>query len=89
MKTDTHPKYFPKAQVQCVCGNTFTVGSTKEHINVELCYNCHPFYTGKEKLIDTAGKVEKFRARKKVAEATPIKKAKTRVKKPSSKKKVK
>ena len=87
MKTEIHPTYYPKAKVHCVCGNSFTVGSTKEEINVELCYNCHPFYTGKEKLIDTAGKVEKFRARRKKAEEAPKKKPKkTRAKKPVSSK---
>lgn len=69
MKTDTHPKYFPQAKVTCACGNTFTVGSTTEKIGVEICSNCHPFYTGNDKLMDTAGRVEKFKARR--AAATP------------------
>lgn len=64
MKKDIHPKYFPEAKVKCACGNTFTVGATAPEIKVEICSACHPFYTGKEKLIDTAGRVEKFRARK-------------------------
>ncbi len=81
MKPDIHPKYFPEAKAKCVCGNHFTVGSTKPEINVEICYQCHPFYTGKEKLIDTAGKVEKFRARKEKAAATPKRAPKVRVKK--------
>ena len=63
MKKDIHPKYYPKAQVRCACGNTFTVGSTKEFIEVEICSRCHPFYSGKEKLLDTMGRVEKFRKR--------------------------
>ncbi len=63
MKVDIHPKYFPKARVKCACGNIFTVGSTKEKMEVEICFRCHPFYTGKEKLIDTAGRVEKYKAR--------------------------
>ncbi len=63
MKKDIHPKYYPKAKVKCGCGNEFAVGSTKEKIDVEICSACHPFFTGKEKLIDTAGRVEKFRAR--------------------------
>ncbi len=63
MKQDVHPPYFPKARVECACGNSFAVGSTKEYIETEICSNCHPFYTGKEKLIDTAGRVEKFRTR--------------------------
>ena len=60
MKKDIHPTYFPKAKVTCACGNVFTVGSTVESLSVEICSNCHPFYTGKDKLIDTAGRVEKF-----------------------------
>jgi len=63
MKKDIHPKYFPRAKVKCACGNTFEVGSTKEEIQVEICSACHPFYTGKEKIIDTAGRVERFKRR--------------------------
>ncbi len=84
MKQDIHPQYFPDAKVKCVCGNSFTVGSTKPEIEVEICYNCHPFYTGKENLIDTAGKVERFRARR--AKAAEAPKA---VKKPRAKKQAK
>lgn len=61
MKKDIHPKYFPATKATCACGNTFTTGSTKEELNVEICSACHPFYTGKEKLIDTAGRVDRFR----------------------------
>lgn len=63
MKTDIHPKYFPKATVKCACGNTFTVGSTKEFIETEICSQCHPFYTKKEKVLDTLGRVQKFKER--------------------------
>jgi len=63
MKKDIHPKYHSNTQVRCACGNTFTVGSAKEYIEVEICSGCHPFYTGKEKMIDTMGRVEKFRKR--------------------------
>ena len=63
VKKEIHPKYYPNAQVKCACGNTFTVGSTKEFIEIEICSKCHPFYTGKEKLIDTMGRVEKFKRR--------------------------
>lgn len=63
MKPDIHPKYYPKAAVRCACGNKFEVGATQEFIEVEICSACHPFYTGKEKLLDTAGRVEKFRKR--------------------------
>lgn len=72
MKSDIHPQYFPKAKVSCACGNKFTVGSTKPEIQIEICYACHPFYTGKEKLIDTAGRVEKFKARREKASKTPL-----------------
>jgi len=63
MKKDIHPKYFDQAQVICACGNKFTVGSTKEKIDVEICSACHPFFTGQEKVMDTAGRVEKFKTR--------------------------
>ena len=67
MKSDIHPTYHHKAKVKCACGNEFTVGSTREEINVEICSACHPFYTGKEKVIDIAGRVERFKARQKAA----------------------
>lgn len=60
MKKDIHPKYYKNTKVTCACGNEFVVGSTLEKINVELCHLCHPFYTGKQKLVDTARRVEKF-----------------------------
>lgn len=63
MKEDIHPKYYPKARVQCSCGKSFVVGSTKEFMEIEICSNCHPFYTGKEKIVDTMGRVEKFKKR--------------------------
>ena len=62
-KKDIHPKYYKNARVICACGNTFTVGSTKELIEVEICSKCHPFYTGKEKIVDVMGRVEKFKKR--------------------------
>lgn len=72
MKTDIHPTYYPEAKVVCACGHTAKLGSTLEEIHVELCSNCHPFYTGKQKLVDTARRVEKFqeRAAKKAASGT-------------------
>jgi large subunit ribosomal protein L31 len=70
MKKEIHPKYFPKAEVVCGCGNKFTVGSTVEHIRVEICNKCHPYYTGKQSLIDTAGRVERFKARRTKASGT-------------------
>jgi len=72
MRKDIHPTYFPKAQVRCNCGNVFTAGSTKESIEVEVCSQCHPFYTGKEKVVDAMGRVEKFR--KRLAKKTDTKK---------------
>ena len=80
MKTEIHPKYFPAAKVICACGNAFTVGATREEIRVEICGKCHPFYTGEEKLIDTAGRVEKFKTRRSKAAAIP-KRKKVRTKK--------
>jgi len=71
MKTDIHPKYYEKTKVKCACGATFVVGSTKPELHVDICSNCHPFYTGKEKLIDTAGKVERFKARREKAASAP------------------
>ncbi|OGF28568.1 50S ribosomal protein L31 [Candidatus Falkowbacteria bacterium RIFOXYB2_FULL_34_18] len=63
MKKDIHPKYYKNAKVSCACGNTFETGSTIEHIKTELCFVCHPFYTGKQKLVDSARRVEKFEAK--------------------------
>jgi large subunit ribosomal protein L31 len=71
MKTDTHPKY-TEIQVTCSCGNTFTTRSTiNKALHVEVCSACHPFYTGKQKIVDTAGRVEKFRQRYGSKTATP------------------
>jgi large subunit ribosomal protein L31 len=63
MKDKIHPTFYEDAQVICSCGNTFTTGSTKKVLKVELCSKCHPFYTGEQKIVDTAGRVEKFRRR--------------------------
>lgn len=60
MKEKIHPKYFTDAKVVCSCGNTFTTGSTRQSLRVELCNKCHPFFTGEQKIIDTAGRVERF-----------------------------
>lgn len=87
MKKDTHPTYYPDAKVECACGNTFTVGSTVKEISVELCSNCHPFYTGKQKLVDTARRVEKYKERAgKKADGTTGKKAKLAKRKAKAKK---
>ena len=69
MKTDIHPKYFENAIITCACGASYTAGSTKEKLHVEVCRACHPFYTGAEKIIDTAGRVERFKARSAAAKA--------------------
>jgi len=60
MKKGIHPKYYPDAKVTCSCGNAFTVGSTKETIRTDICSACHPFFTGEQRLVDTAGQVERF-----------------------------
>jgi large subunit ribosomal protein L31 len=62
MKQGIHPDYVT-ATVHCSCGNTFTTRSTKAELRVEICSNCHPFYTGKQKLVDTGGRVERFQRR--------------------------
>jgi len=69
MKAKIHPKYHV-AKVTCACGNTWFVGSTKEKVNVEICSACHPFFTGKQKLMDTAGRVEKFKRKYGITEST-------------------
>ncbi|MDD2913597.1 MAG: 50S ribosomal protein L31 [Candidatus Pacebacteria bacterium] len=86
MKKTIHPKYFDKAKVHCVCGNNFTVGSTKEFLEVEVCSACHPFFTGKEKIMDTMGRVEKFRKRLEKKEEPKKKKEPKQKKEKQSKK---
>ncbi len=78
MKSEIHPKYHQNAKVTCACGATFDVGSTQPTIDVETCSRCHPFYTGKSQLMDVAGRVEKFKARRTKAEVAPQKKAKAK-----------
>lgn len=77
MKTSVHPTYYANAQVICACGNVMTVGSTQQTIHVELCSNCHPFYTGSQKFVDSANRIDKFHKRQDVAskyKATVVKK---------------
>lgn len=62
MKDGIHPEY-KKCVVKCACGNTFETGSCKDEIKVEICSACHPFYTGKQKLVDTGGRIDKFKKR--------------------------
>ena len=78
MKKEIHPEYFKNAKITCACGTVYEVGSTKENIQVELCAACHPFYTGKQKIMDTARRVEKFteRAAQKAEKVTTGKKVK-------------
>lgn len=63
MKEGIHPTYYPEATVVCSCGNTWTTGSTQEHIRTDVCSNCHPFYTGEQRIVDTAGQVDRFMKR--------------------------
>jgi len=77
MKKDVHPNFYEKAKISCACGAIYEVGSTVEAIDVELCAKCHPFYTGEQKILDTARRVEKFQTRMtKKATATTGKKTK-------------
>jgi large subunit ribosomal protein L31 len=66
MKNKIHPKYYENAKVTCLCGNTFTTGSTKPEIRVEICSKCHPFYTGEQRIVDSLGRVERFKKRYKM-----------------------
>ena len=68
MKEKIHPKYFTDAEVTCACGNTFTTGSTKKKLKVEVCSRCHPFFTGERRVMDTAGRVERFKQRYKMTD---------------------
>lgn len=61
MKSKIHPQFFEDCKVTCSCGNTFLTGSTKQHINVEACYKCHPFFTGEERFLDVRGRVDDFK----------------------------
>lgn len=79
MKTDTHPEYFTDAKITCAnCDHVFTTGATKKEIRIEICSNCHPFFTGKKVLIDTEGRVDKFRQK---ADGATGKKKRSRKKK--------
>ncbi len=63
MKTDIHPTYYPDAQVICSCGNTWTTGSTQKMLRTDVCSKCHPFFTGEQRIVDTAGQVDRFMKR--------------------------
>ena len=66
MKDKIHPKFYNDAKVSCLCGNTFTTGSTRPEIRVEVCSKCHPFYTGEQRIVDSMGRVERFKKRYKM-----------------------
>ena len=70
MKDKIHPTYYPEAKVVCSCGNSFTTGATKELLKVEVCSKCHPFFTGEQRIVDTAGRIERFRRRYKIKDQT-------------------
>ncbi|OGG28909.1 50S ribosomal protein L31 [Candidatus Gottesmanbacteria bacterium RIFCSPLOWO2_01_FULL_49_10] len=72
MKSDIHPQWYREAQVLCACGNTFTVGATKQQIQIEICSRCHPFFTGEMKFVDALGRVERFQQKQKSAQATAV-----------------
>ncbi len=84
MKAKIHPNFYSEAKVICSCGNSFTTGSTKQLINVEVCHRCHPLYTGEQRYIDTRGKVEEFQRKQKIAaqyrQTLPSRKKKSAVK---------
>jgi len=67
-----HPKWYENANVKCACGNTFTVGAAVPEIQVEVCSECHPFYTGQMKYVDTAGRVDAFREKQKQAKGKEV-----------------
>lgn len=76
MKSAIHPKYHEQAQVICVCGNRFNIGSTQETIHVDLCSNCHPFYTGQQKFVDSGSLIKKFQTKQEAANIYQQKKVK-------------
>ena len=78
MKANIHPKWYPEAKVSCACGNTFTIGAAVPELNVEICSNCHPYYTGQMKFIDTAGRVDAFKAKQKIAQKKVVSKTERR-----------
>ncbi len=78
MKVNLHPKWYEEAKVTCACGNTFVTGATVPELQVEICYACHPFYTGQMKYIDTAGRVEAFKSRQAGANTKRVSKTEKR-----------
>lgn len=78
MKAQIHPRWYPEAKVVCACGNTFTTGASVPEIHVEVCYSCHPFYTGQMKFVDTAGRVDAFKAKQAAANKKLVSKTEKR-----------
>ncbi len=81
MKANIHPTYFDDAKITCSCGNSFTTGATVAKVHVELCNKCHPFYTGTQKFIDAASRIDKFRKKIEIAKVTPQKSKRENAKK--------
>lgn len=81
MKKGIHPQYYPEAKVICACGNTWTTGSTKEEIHTEMCSACHPFFTGEQRIVDTAGQVDRFQRRKGISDKLAEETARRRLEK--------
>lgn len=78
MKAKIHPTWYPEAKITCACGNSFTLGATVPELRLEVCSNCHPFYTGQMKYVDTAGRVDAFRARVKKVSTKKVSKTEKR-----------
>jgi large subunit ribosomal protein L31 len=74
MREGIHPQYYPTAKVVCSCGNSWLTGSTQEEIRTDVCSNCHPFYTGEQRIVDTAGQVERFMKRLEARQSTVARK---------------
>lgn len=87
MKKDIHPKYNSNVTVTCSCGNTFVTGSTADEITTELCSKCHPFYTGEQKIVDTANLVSKFKKRKKKAAKNVLSKKQKKIRRKKKRRK--
>lgn len=85
MKKKIHPKYHQNAKIKCACGNSIVAGSTVENMEIEICSACHPFFTGKKKLVDSAGQVDRFK--KRMERSSQIKQEKKKAKQTKAKKK--
>jgi large subunit ribosomal protein L31 len=77
MKNGIHPKYFDEAKVTCACGNTWVTGATQETIRTDVCSACHPFFTGEQRIVDTAGQVERFMRRLEKRSGAPVEEQET------------